>query len=177
MERLDIKYKIDSNLVRGLDYYTKTVFEFMSKIDGLTVLAGGRYDGLVEELGGTSTKAIGFASGMERLIDIFKQNNKELNLEKHMQLFIAYVGEDANVYTSKLVSNLRKNGIYVEKDIMCRSLKAQFKYADKKDAKYILTIGDNEIINKKAIIKNMKTGEEREINLEDESLINILKDN
>ncbi len=177
LERLDIKYKIDSNLVRGLDYYTKTVFEFMSKIDGLTVLAGGRYDGLVEELGGTSTKAIGFASGMERLIDIFKQNNKELNLEKHMRLFIAYVGEDANVYTSKLVSNLRKNGIYVEKDIMCRSLKAQFKYADKKDAKYILTIGDNEIINKKAIIKNMKTGEEREINLEDESLINILKDN
>ena len=85
LNELGIEYKVDSNIVRGLDYYTKTVFEFISKIDGLTVLGGGRYDGLAEELDGPKTPAIGFATGMERLIDVFGANNKDLNLEKNMQ--------------------------------------------------------------------------------------------
>lgn len=167
LEELDIKYKIDFNIVRGLDYYTKTVFEFVSKIDGLTVLGGGRYDGLVEELGGNKTPAIGFASGMERLIDVFKFNNPEINLKNDMDVFVAYIGEKANLYTTKLVKELRNNGIYAQKDIMGRSLKSQLKYADKKLAKFCITIGDTEVETKKAILKNMKTGEEEEIDLEE----------
>ena len=176
LNELEIPYKIDANIVRGLDYYTKTVFEFVSKIDGLTVLGGGRYDGLIEELGGAKTPAIGFASGMERLIEIFKDNNKDLDLQKNMDIFVAYIGENANSYATKLVRDLRNIGIFAEKDIMERSIKAQFKYADKKQAKFVLTIGDTEIENKKAMMKNMKTGEEKEVNLEDiNTITSILK--
>ena len=167
LNELGIKYKVDSNIVRGLDYYTKTVFEFVSKIDGLTVLGGGRYDGLAEELGGAKTPAIGFATGMERLIDVFKANNKDLDLEKNMQVFVAYLGDNASLYATKYVELLRDNGIYAEKDIMGRSLKAQLKYADKKKAKFVLTIGDNEIESKKAPLKNMETGEISQIDLEE----------
>lgn len=165
LDELGISYKVDSNIVRGLDYYTRTVFEFVSKIDGLTVLGGGRYDGLAEELGGAKTPAIGFATGMERLIDVFQANNPDLNLEKNMQVFVSYIGDKANLYATKYVEKLRDVGIYAEKDIMGRSLKAQLKYADKKKAKYVITIGDNEIENGKASLKNMATGEEEEIDL------------
>lgn len=167
LNELGVNYKVDSNIVRGLDYYTKTVFEFVSKIDGLTVLGGGRYDGLAEELGGAKTPAIGFATGMERLIDVFKANNIDLNLEKNMQVFVACLGDKANLFATKYVELLRDNGIYAEKDIMGRSLKAQLKYADKKKAKYVLTIGDNEIERRKAPLKNMETGEISQIDLED----------
>ena len=167
LNELDISYKVDSNIVRGLDYYTKTVFEFVSKIDGLTVLGGGRYDGLAEGLGGAKTPAIGFATGMERLIDVFKSNNIDLDLEKNMQVYVAYLGDKANLFATKYVEMLRDNGIYAEKDIMGRSLKAQLKYADKKKAKYVLTIGDNEIESKKAPLKNMETGEISQIDLEE----------
>ena len=167
LNELGITYKVDSNIVRGLDYYTKTVFEFVSRIDGLTVLGGGRYDGLAEELGGAKTPAIGFATGMERLIDVFKANNMELDLEKNIQVFVAYLGDKANLYSTKYVELLRDNGIYAEKDIMGRSLKAQLKYADKKKAKFVLTIGDNEIESKKAPLKNMETGEILQIDLEE----------
>ena len=165
LNELGIEYKVDSNIVRGLDYYTKTVFEFVSKIDGLTVLGGGRYDGLAEELDGPKTPAIGFATGMERLIDVFGANNKDLNLEKNMQIFVAYIGDKANLFSTKYVENLREAGIYAEKDIMGRSLKAQLKYADKKQAKFVITIGDNEIETGKASLKNMATGEVEEIEL------------
>ena len=165
LNELGIEYKVDSNIVRGLDYYTKTVFEFVSKIDGLTVLGGGRYDGLAEELDGPKTPAIGFATGMERLINVFEANNKDLNLEKNMQIFVAYIGDKANLFSTKYVENLREAGIYAEKDIMGRSLKAQLKYADKKQAKFVITIGDNEIETGKASLKNMATGEVEEIEL------------
>ena len=173
LDKLEIEYKIDPNIVRGLDYYTKTVFEFVSKLDGLTVLGGGRYDGLVEELGGAKTPAIGFASGMERLIDVFKNNNPDLKLEKNMHIFVAYIGEEANIYATKLVKDLRQQGIYAEKDIMGRSIKAQFKYADKKKANYVITIGDNEIETKTATIKNLQTGEKKQISIGDGPLTTI----
>ena len=175
LNELGIEYKVDSNIVRGLDYYTKTVFEFVSKIDGLTVLGGGRYDGLAEELGGPKTPAIGFATGMERLIDVFEANNKDLNLEKNMQIFVAYIGDKANLFSTKYVENLREAGIYAEKDIMGRSLKAQLKYADKKQAKFVITIGDNEIETGKASLKNMATGEVEEINLNE--IASVMKNN
>lgn len=166
LDLLGITYIVDERIVRGLDYYTKTVFEFVSKIDNLTVLAGGRYDGLVQELGGPDVEGIGFATGVERLIDIFDKNNQELDLSKKMQYFIANIGEEANTYASKIVSSLRDKGIYAEKDIVGRSLKAQLKYADKKNAKYVITIGDSELETKRAIRKEMSTGKEEEIDLE-----------
>ena len=176
LDKLGIEYKVDSNIVRGLDYYTKTVFEFISKIDGLTVLAGGRYDGLVEELGGMHTPAIGFASGMERLIEVFKLNNKELDFCKSLDIFVASIGDEADIYCAKLVKKLREKGILAEKDIMERSIKAQFKYADKKNAKFVLTIGDEEINNNEAKLKCMNSGKELEIKLDDiNELIKTLK--
>lgn len=166
---LNIEYQIDSSIVRGLDYYTKTVFEFVSDIDGLTVLGGGRYDGLVEELGGVETPAVGFATGEERLIQVLDNANKGLKekLEKTPDVFVSYIGESANKYATKLVEELRRSNIYAEKDIMERSLKAQFKYADKKKAKYIITIGDDEIASNKVELKNMQTGEKKQINISD----------
>ena len=169
LKSLGVEYKIDSGIVRGLDYYTKTVFEFVSDIDGLTVLGGGRYDGLVEELGGVETPAVGFATGEERLIQVLDNANKGLKekLEKTPDVFVSYIGESANKYATKLVEELRKSNIYAEKDIMERSLKAQFKYADKKKAKYIITIGDDEISSNKVELKNMQTGEKKQINISD----------
>ena len=165
LKELNINFEIDTNIVRGLDYYTKTVFEFVSKIDGLTVFGGGRYDGLIEELGGTKTPAIGFAAGEERLIDLLSKSieNIEKNLEKNIKVFVAYVGDEANIYATKLVKELRENGIYAEKDMMERSLKAQFKYADKKKSEYVITIGEEEIKTGKVLLKNMATGETREM--------------
>ena len=164
-------FQIELSIARGLDYYTRTVFEFVSKIDGLTVLGGGRYDGLAEELGGAKTPAVGFATGMERLIGVFLDNNPDLNLEKNMQIFVAYIGDKANLYATKYVEKLRENEIYAEKDIMGRSLKAQLKYADKKQAKFVITIGDNEIETGKAPLKNMETGESEETDLTDMQVI------
>lgn len=168
LKELNIEYTIDTGIVRGLDYYTKTVFEFISKDEGYTVLAGGRYDGLVKELGGADTPAIGFAMGMERLVEIYEKYNANPIEPKNMRIYIANIGKKAGIYATKLTQDLRKKGIYVEKDVSERSLKAQFKYADKKNAEYCLIIGEEEIASQKAKIKNMKTGEEIEVNLSEE---------
>ena len=160
-----VDYEIDAGIVRGLDYYTKTVFEFISEDDGLTVLGGGRYDGLVEEVGGQPTPAVGFAMGMERLLEVFERANPDLVKEKTMDLYVASIGEEADIFATKLATELRNEGIQVEKDICSRSLNAQFKYANKTNAKYVLTIGENEVRENKAKIKNMVTGEETELNL------------
>ena len=169
LNKMGIEYVIDTGIVRGLDYYTKTVFEFISKDEGYAILAGGRYDGLVKELGGADTPAIGFAMGMERIVPLFEKNNK---IEpKQMQLYITNIGDNASVFASKLASELRNKNIYVGKDISERSLNAQFKFANKQNAKYCLTIGEDEIKNKKAKLKNMETGEEKEIDLTAEATI------
>ena len=160
-----VDYEIDAGIVRGLDYYTKTVFEFISEDDGLTVLGGGRYDGLVEEVGGQPTPAVGFAMGMERLLEVFERAKPDLVKEKPMDLYVASIGEEADIFATKLATELRNEGIQVEKDICSRSLNAQFKYANKTNAKYVLTIGENEVRENKAKIKNMTTGEETELNL------------
>ena len=173
---LEIEYVVDPGIVRGLDYYTKTVFEFISKDEGYTVLAGGRYDGLVEELGGKATPAIGFAMGMERLVEVYEKYNKDnLVKPKEMLLYVANLGEEANLYATKLVYELRKNGVYVEKDITGKSLKAQLKYADKKNSKYVLIIGDDEIKQKQAKVKDMETGNEELISLDLNEILKIIK--
>lgn len=172
---LGIQYIIDSGIVRGLDYYTKTVFEFVSETEGYTVLAGGRYDGLVEELGGQKTEAIGFAMGEDRLIDIFEKYNTEKNIEdKRMDLFIATMGENASIKASDLAIKLRKSNLYVETDICERSIKANLKYADKKNARFSIVLGDNEIQNDKVKLKNMSNGEEIEVPLNEEKIRDVI---
>lgn len=171
LEKSGVKYEIDPNIVRGLDYYTRTVFEFVSEDDGLTVLGGGRYDGLIKEVGGQDTPAIGFAMGVERLLQIFEKYNADKFEKNSTQLYIATVGEKAEVFATNLVTDLRYGDVIAEKDICGRSLKAQFKYADKIGAMYVITIGDNEVDTKMAKIKNMKTGEEKEVSLDPASII------
>lgn len=175
LEQLDINYVIDPNIVRGLDYYTKTVFEFVSEKEGYTVLAGGRYDGLVEELGGQKTGAIGFAMGEDRLIDIFEKYNTSSTITARTpDLYIASMGEIASKKAQILALELRKSGIYVETDICERSMKANLKYADKIKSKYVCVIGEDEINTGKAKLKNMATGEEQETELETDAIIETL---
>lgn len=176
LSNLKINFIVDPSIVRGLDYYTKTVFEFISKTEGYTVLAGGRYDGLVEELGGSHTPAIGFASGMERLVQVYEEYNKENMVKpKEMLLYVANLGEKANLYATKLVQELRRNNVYAEKDITGKSLKAQLKYADKKFSKFVLVIGDDEIDQKQAKIKDMETGNEEIVSLELNDILKFIK--
>lgn len=165
LTELGIPYKIDSRIVRGLDYYTKTVFEFIDEETGLTILGGGRYDGLIKQLEGQDTPAIGFAMGLERIADIIAKNEREEIKPKQPEIYVAQIGEKANLFATKLVEKLRQKGIYAVKDITEKSLKAQFKYADKIKAKYTLTIGEDEIKNGIGKIKNMNTGEEKEIDI------------
>ena len=171
---LGVDFEIDAGIVRGLDYYTRTVFEFVSEDDGLTVLGGGRYDGLVKEVGGQDTPAVGFAMGAERLLEVFERYNKDVVKPKVMDLYVANIGEKANEFATELVLKLRDKGVFVEKDICERSLKAQFKYADKNNAKFVLTLGDDEVETKKAKIKNMQSGEETEIELNADEIVKVI---
>ena len=178
LETLSIDYQIDSGIVRGLDYYTKTVFEFVDDKSGLTVLGGGRYDGLVAEFGGQPTPAVGFATGVERLMEMYNENN---NLEDtklfsssvitKSELYILSLGTEENKKALEISELLRQNNIIVEKDIFERSFKAQMKYADKINAKRLLVIGENELNTNRAKLKNMKTGEETEIELNAETIL------
>ena len=173
LESMNVEYKIDSSIVRGLDYYTKTVFEFVDGETGLTVLGGGRYDGLVEEFGGAPTPAVGFATGVERLMEMYEKANPEKleSLEIVPDLYIVSVGEKENIKAMQISEELRKSFIIVERDIMQRSFNAQMKYADKIGANYLLVIGENEISLNKAKLKNMKTGEEVEISLDSKDIL------
>lgn len=171
-----INYEIDSSIVRGLDYYTKTVFEFIDEKSGLTVLGGGRYDGLIEELGGPKTPAVGFATGVERIMEMYNENNTNIS-DKIPDIYILSNGLEENKLALAISEKLRKENYIVEKDISERSFKAQMKYANKIEAKYLLVIGENELRVKKAKIKNMTTGEELEINLNIEEIKKVLVNN
>ncbi|MCX7714210.1 MAG: histidine--tRNA ligase [Clostridia bacterium] len=166
---IGIKYGIDAKIVRGLDYYCKTVFEILSNNIGAksAVCGGGRYDGLVEELGGTPTPAIGFGLGIERLILALDSQEITIPNENKLDVFIASVGENASKHVQKLAYLLRNQGISVDFDHMKKSLKAQMKYADKIGALYSVVIGDDEAEKKQAEIKNMKTGEKTAVNFSD----------
>lgn len=163
LDTLGIAYQIDDGIVRGLDYYTKTVFEIIS--GGFTVCGGGRYDGLIEELGGDSTPAIGFGLGIERLLLRLEETGVQLPCGDAVKLYIAPMGEAANVHAARLALELRAKGISADYDHMGRSLKAQMKYADKLGAEYTLVLGDNEIAAGSAKVKNMATGEQTEVML------------
>jgi len=160
-----IKYVADPKLVRGLDYYTDLVFEFVDddKVLGQNALgAGGRYDKLVESLGGKPTPVIGFGIGIERLLIYLDSKGIELKDDSIVQVYVASNTENEN-YVIRFVKSLRDKGFYVESDLLNRSLKSQFKYADKINAKFVITIGDDEINENKISIKNMTTGEQVKI--------------
>lgn len=164
---LEIPFTVDPKIVRGLDYYVRTVFEFISEDIGAqsTVCGGGRYDGLVEQLDGPKLCGIGFGMGLTRLALALKtlagEGKTELPVNASPVLYIAPMGEKAAVYALAAVEKLRAKGIYAECDIASRSLKAQMKYADKIGAEYVLVVGDNELESGKALLKNMRDKEDR----------------
>ncbi|HBR02212.1 MAG TPA: histidine--tRNA ligase [Ruminiclostridium sp.] len=168
LEAIGIPYTIDKNIVRGLDYYTKTVFEFVSKNIGSqgTVCGGGRYDGLVQECGGAPAPGIGFALGVERLLLELQSQGIEIPKPEPSDIYIGAIGEKAALACERLAWELRKNNITCVKDIMGRSVKAQMKYADKLGVRYTLFLGDNEIESNRAQLKDMATGEAKDISLD-----------
>lgn len=167
LDALEIAYIVNPRIVRGLDYYTKTVFEFVSGDIGAqsTVCGGGRYDGLIKSLGGADQPGIGYAMGIERLLMVLEAQGIEIPKPSPCDLYIASMGENASVFAMKLASDLRNEGFAAESDLIGRSLKAQMKYADKIDAKYSMVIGDDELAAGKAKVKNMATGETHELDL------------
>ena len=169
--RLDVMglpYTVNPNIVRGLDYYTKTVFEFVSNDLGSQSAAcgGGRYDGLIEQLGGSHTPGLGFAMGLERLLMIMEAQGIEIPKPRSCELYLANIGETAGLKAFELTQQLRSEGFCVECDTMGRGLKAQMKYADKLGAKFSMVLGDNELAENKAKLKNMETGETKEVALD-----------
>ena len=179
LKKLNLDFIIDPKIVRGLDYYTKTAFEIITKEIGAqgTVCGGGRYDGLIEEVGGPSTPGIGFGMGIERLLLSLENQGIPIEEPKSFDLFIATLGVNADETAFGLIYSLRKSGIKVEKDFKNRSLKAQLKYANKINAKYVVIIGEEEMERDRAILKDMDTGEQKEINLStiQETLLDILR--
>ena len=167
LEAMQIEYKVNPKIVRGLDYYTRTVFEFVSGDIGAqsTVCGGGRYDGLIGQMGGPKTPSLGFAMGIERLMMVLSAQNAELPKAPTCDLFIATLGENAILKASALCRLLRDEGYKVQTDICGRGLKAQMKYADKIGAKFTLVLGDNEVESGKATLKNMSNSAEKEIAL------------
>lgn len=164
-----ISYEVNPKIVRGLDYYTRTVFEFVSDSIGAqgTVCGGGRYDGLIEELGGGHVPALGFAMGLERLMLLLEAQGIELPEAKKCELYIASVGEAASMKAAALALELRQSGVSAQFDVVGRSVKAQMKYADKIGASFTTVIGDDDLQANAAKVRNMKTGETTEISLDD----------
>lgn len=170
LDAVGIEYKVNPQIVRGLDYYTKTVFEFVSNAIGAqgTVCGGGRYDKLVEEVGGKPTPAVGFGMGLERLLIVLEsQGLLEKAPKENVDYYLASIGENALNFTLKLANKLRQKGKSVEFDLMSKSVKAQMKYANKIEAKYVIVVGDDEILSGKVRVKDMASGNEEEIEIKD----------
>ena len=172
-----IAFVNNPRIVRGLDYYTRTVFEFISSDLGAqaTVCGGGRYDGLIEQMGGPSVPALGFGMGLERLLMVMEAQGCLFPEDKPCQVYLAPMGQAASLKATELCGLLRDEGFSAETDLAGRGLKAQMKYANKLGARYTVVLGDEELETKAARLKNMLTGEEREIALPD-GLISALYD-
>ncbi len=167
---LGIEFEIDANMVRGLDYYNHTIFEIMSDskaFDGkwTTVCAGGRYNGLVEQLGGPATPGVGFGLGVERLLLVLSSEENQLPLNDDLDVYVVGIGEETNAKTLEIVQALRHQGLTADRDYLSRKPKGQFKTASRLNARYTITIGEREIAENKANVKNMQTGEEVSVDL------------
>ena len=169
LKALDIPFTVNAGIVRGLDYYTRTVFEFVSTDIGAqgTVCGGGRYNHLVEEVGGKPTPAAGFGLGLERLLLVLENTNNLKAEEKGIDVYVAPLGERASDESQAICQKLRQAGLSAETDLMGRSLKAQMKYADKINAHYVAILGDDELDQGVATVKNMAEGESKQVSLED----------
>ena len=166
LDAVGISYKVNPTIVRGLDYYTRTVFEFVAPELG-TVCGGGRYDGLIEELGGQHTPSLGFGMGMERLLILLEKQGIELERPPVCDIYIAGISDAARVKAFELTEGIRNSSLIAECDIVGRKLKPQMKYADKIDAKFSMVLGDDDLQANKAKIKNMASGATREVPLEE----------
>lgn len=166
---LGIEFEVDSNLVRGLDYYNHTAFEIMSDAEGFgaitTLCGGGRYNGLTEEIGGPEAPGIGFALSIERFIAALDAEKVELPLNNGIDCYIVSLGEDAKDYTVGLLNKLRQAGFSAERDYLDRKIKAQFKAADRLQAKFVAILGDDELKANKINLKSMDSGEQKEMEL------------
>lgn len=177
LENVGINYDIDPDIVRGLDYYTKTVFEITADIQSsnTTICGGGRYDGLVSELGGPEMPACGFAIGMERLFLALESQNINIDCKPSVDIYIGSMDDESLMFAQRLSHDLRLGGIGAEYDKMGRGVKAQMKYANKIGARYSVIIGGDELSSKKAMLKNMALGESSEIELDAQSIGNAIK--
>lgn len=169
---MGVEFEVDPGLVRGLDYYTRTVFEFPSKSLGFALGGGGRYDGLVEEMGGKPTPGLGFGLGLDRIMMALDAQQVEFPQLPKCEMYIATMGEEAQKKAFLLLDELHRCGIPADTDLCGRGLKAQMKYAGKIGAKFTMVLGDNELQEGKAEMKNMKTGEKRKIAISGEDFIN-----
>ncbi|GEN56040.1 histidine--tRNA ligase 2 [Halolactibacillus alkaliphilus] len=162
-----IKYDVDSNLVRGLDYYNHTAFEIMSDAPGFgaitTLSGGGRYNGLVEDLDGPETPGIGFALSVERLLMALEKEGITLPVNQGLDVYVVSLGEKAAIPAYRLTQELRQNGLKVDKDYLNRKMKAQFKDADRNQAQFVVILGDEEVENQQATVKEMETGAQEKV--------------
>ena len=169
LDSLNIPYVIDTNMVRGLDYYNHTIFEFITTIDKseLTICAGGRYDSLVEYFGGPETAGFGFGLGLERLLLVLDKQGIELPVEESLDVYIAVLGSGANGKALELVQAIRYQGFKAERDYLGRKIKAQFKSADTFKAKTVITLGESEVESGQVNVKNNATREEITVSFEE----------
>ncbi|HSP47701.1 MAG TPA: histidine--tRNA ligase [Clostridiaceae bacterium] len=166
---MGIDYVVDPKIVRGLDYYSKTVFEIVN--DEITVCGGGRYDYLIEGIGGPKMPAVGFGLGLERLLLTLESEGIAIEEPERFDLFICTMGEEASQKAAGLAYGLRKLGVKVDTDHMGKSLKAQMKYADKLNAKFTMIIGENELTENEVVLKNMRNREQVKVNLVPENIL------
>ena len=176
---MQVKYVVDPSVVRGLDYYNHTVFEIEADIEGFgaqnVIGGGGRYNNMVEQLGGPSTPAIGFAAGFDRLMIALEKENKLPKIDNSVDLFLLYVNEDEKKYAAYLTNELRMSGFIVETDYLARSLKAAFKQADRLNSKFTIVLNSDDLKNNEVKVKNNKTREEELVSVD--ALIYYLDEN
>jgi len=176
LQQLNVQYSLNKFMVRGLDYYCRTTFEFITSDLGAqaAVGAGGRYDGLVQQLGGPKVAGIGFAIGMERLVLLLQQKGEEVDPEEHLDVFVAGLGRVASEYGFGLVHELRRNGFSALMDHEGKSLKSQMKQAGKARASFVCIIGEDEMAKEMVLLRNMSSKEQQEIRLDSTEIIKIL---
>ena len=165
LDAMGLKYKVNPRIVRGLDYYTKTAFEFVSNKIGAqgTVCGGGRYDNLCQEIGGPPIPGVGFGLGKERLLMLMDVNNVEIPEPEATRVFIVTMGEESKAKGLEILRNLHRNGISAETDTLERNVKGQFKYAARKNVKQTIVIGDEELKKGVVQLKDMDAHEQREV--------------
>ncbi|WP_035290870.1 histidine--tRNA ligase [Clostridium sp. KNHs214] len=174
LSALGIKFNVDPFIVRGLDYYSKTVFEIIN--NDITVCGGGRYDYLIKEIGGPEMPAVGFGMGIERLIMTLEENGVEIPKPNYIDLYIGSMGQNGKTEAFKLANELRKKGLKCDCDHMNKKVKAQMRYANKVEASYTIVLGDSELENREANLKRMSDGEQINVNIDSiEEMVKIIK--